>query len=62
MDYNKRNKQEETDVPGLQKLDQQQLINIIIRKDDLEKKLRREIARLERINRELMELNGETNC
>ena len=57
---NKRNQQDETDVPGLQKLDKQQLINIIMRKDDLERKLRSEIARLEKNNRELMELSDDT--
>lgn len=56
----KRNQQDETDVPGLQKLDKQQLINIIMRKDDLERKLRSEIARLEKNNRELMELSDDT--
>lgn len=45
-----------TELTGLQKLTQEQLINIILRKDDIEQKLRAEVRKLKKTNRQLTEL------
>ena len=37
-----------TELTGLQKLTQEQLINIILRKDDIEQKLSEEVRRLKK--------------
>ncbi len=47
------------ELTGLQKLTQNQLINIILRKDDLEKQLSAEIKKLHKTNRQLTELIEE---
>lgn len=47
------------ELTGLQKLTQNQLINIILRKDDLEKQLSAEIKKLHETNRQLTELIEE---
>ncbi|WP_407404303.1 hypothetical protein [Sodaliphilus sp.] len=47
------------ELTGLQKLTKEQLINIILRKDDMEKRLSCEVGRLQRINRQLTELIEE---
>lgn len=47
------------ELTGLQKLTQNQLINIILRKDDSEKQLRAEVKKLHKVNRHLTELIKE---
>lgn len=47
------------ELTGLQKLTQNQLINIILRKDGLEKQLRAEVKKLHKANRQLTELLEE---
>lgn len=47
------------ELTGLQKLTQNQLINIILRKDDLEKQLSAEVKKLHKANRLLTELIEE---
>lgn len=47
------------ELTGLQKLTQNQLINISLRKDDLEKQLSAEIKKLHKANRQLTELIEE---
>lgn len=47
------------ELTGLQKLTQNQLINIILRKDDLEKQLSAEVKKLQKANRQLTELIEE---
>lgn len=47
------------ELTGLQKLTQNQLINIILRKDDLEKQLSAEVKKLYKANRQLTELIEE---
>lgn len=47
------------ELTGLQKLTQNQLINIILRKDDLEKQLSAEVKKLHKANRQLTELIEE---
>lgn len=47
------------ELTGLQKLTQNQLINIILRKDDLEKQLSAEVKKLHKVNRQLTELIEE---
>lgn len=42
-----------TELTGLQKLSTEQLINIILRKDDIEVQLRNEIKNLKRANKVL---------
>lgn len=49
------------ELTGLQKLTKDQLINIILRKDDMEKRLSYEVGRLQRINRQLTDLIEEMN-
>lgn len=51
-----------TKLTGLQRLTQEQLINIILRKDDIEKKLSEEVRRLKKTNRQLTELIEEMDC
>ena len=51
-----------TELTGLQKLTQEQLINIILRKDDIEQKLSDEVRKLKKINRQLTELKQEMDC
>lgn len=51
-----------TELTGLQKLSQDQLINIILRKDDIEQKLSEEVRRLKKTNRQLTELIEEMDC
>lgn len=51
-----------TELTGLQKLTQEQLINIILRKDDIEQKLSDEVRKLKKINRQLTELIEEMDC
>lgn len=48
-----------TELTGLQKLKQEQLINIILRKDSIEQKLSNEVRKLKKINRQLTELIEE---
>lgn len=43
----------EGEITGLQQLSKQQLIDIILRKDDVERKLRRYIHQLEKSNSQL---------
>lgn len=43
----------ESETTGLQQLSKQQLIDIILRKDDVERKLRRYIHQLEKSNSQL---------
>ena len=45
-----------TELTGLQKLTQEQLINIILRKDDIEQKLSAEVRKLKKTNRQLTAL------
>ena len=52
----------DTELTGLQKLTQEQLINIILRKDDIERKLSDEVRILKETNIKLTELIGEMNC
>ena len=47
------------ELTGLQKLTQNQLINIILRKDDIEKQLSAEVKKLHKVNRQLTELIEE---
>ena len=47
------------ELTGLRKLTQNQLINIILRKDDLEKQLSAEVKKLHKANRQLTELIEE---
>ena len=47
------------ELTGLQKLTQNQLINIILRKDDIEKQLSAEVMKLHKANRQLTELIEE---
>ena len=51
-----------TELTGLQKLTQEQLINIILRKDDIEQKLSDEVRKLKKTNRQLTELIEEMDC
>lgn len=48
-----------TELTGLQKLKQEQLINIILRKDSIEQKLSNEVRKLKKTNRQLTELIEE---
>ena len=50
------------ELTGLQKLTQEQLINIILRKDDIERKLSDEVRILKETNIKLTELIEEMNC
>ena len=47
------------ELTGLRKLTQNQLINIILRKDDLEKQLSAEVKKFHKANRQLTELIEE---
>ncbi len=51
-----------TEMTCLQKLTQEQLINIILRKDDIEQKLSDEVRKLKKTNRQLTELIEEMDC
>ena len=51
-----------TELTGLQKLTQEQLINIILRKDDIEQKLSAEVRKLKKTNRQLTSLIEEMDC
>ena len=51
-----------TELTGLQKLTQEQLINIILRKDDIEQKLSAEVRKLKKTNRQLTALIEEMDC
>ena len=51
-----------TELTGLQELTQEQLINIILRKDDIEQKLSDEVRKLKKTNRQLTELIEEMDC
>ena len=51
-----------TELTGLQKLTQEQLINIILRKDDIERKLSDEVRKLKETNIHLTELIEEMDC
>lgn len=51
-----------TELTGLQKLTQEQLINIILRKDDIEQKLSAEARKLKKPNRQLTALIEEMDC
>lgn len=44
-----------TKLTGLQRLTQEQLINIILRKDDIEQKLREEVKKQKKANKQLTE-------
>lgn len=50
------------ELTGLQRLTQVQLINIILRKDELEKQLSSEVKKLHKANRQLRELMEEMYC
>lgn len=50
------------ELTGLQRLTQVQLINIILRKDELEKQLSSEVKKLHKANRRLRELIEEMYC
>ena len=52
----------DTELTGLQKLTQEQLINIVLRKDDIERKLSDEVRKLKETNIQLTELIEEMNC
>lgn len=52
----------DTELTGLQKLRQEQLINIILRKDDIERKLSDEVRKLKETNIQLTELIEEMDC
>lgn len=52
----------DTELTGLQKLTQEQLINIILRKDDVEQKLSAEVRKLKKTNRQLTALIEEMDC
>lgn len=47
-----------TELTGLQKLSTEQLINIILRKDDVEVRLRNEIKNLKKANKILEQVQG----
>ena len=51
-----------TELTGLQKLTQEQLINIILRKDDIEQKLSAEVRKIKKTNRQLTALIEEMDC
>lgn len=51
-----------TELTGLQKLTQEQLVNIILRKDDIEQKLSAEVRKLKKTNRQLTALIEEMDC
>ena len=51
-----------TELTGLQKLTQEQLINIILRKDDIEQKLSAEVRKLKKTNRQLTAQIEEMDC
>ena len=51
-----------TELTGLQKLTQEQLINIILRKDVIEQKLSAEVRKLKKTNRQLTALIEEMDC
>ena len=51
-----------TELTGLQKLTQEQLINIILRKDDIEQKLSTEVRKLKKTNRQPTALIEEMDC
>ena len=51
-----------TELTGLQKLTQEQLVNIILRKDDIERKLSDEVRKLKETNIQLTELIEEMDC
>ena len=51
-----------TELTGLQKLTQEMLINIILRKDDIEQKLSDEVRKLKETNIHLTELIEEMDC
>ncbi|MDD7277709.1 MAG: hypothetical protein PUH39_08630 [Bacteroidales bacterium] len=52
----------DTELTGLQKLTQEQLINIILRKDDIERKLSDEVRKQKETNIQLTELIEEIDC
>ncbi len=52
----------DTELTGLQKLTQEQLINIILRKDDIERKLSDEVRKQKETNIQLTELIEEMDC
>lgn len=52
----------DTELTGLQKLRQEQLINIILRKDDIERKLSDEVRKQKETNIQLTELIEEMDC
>lgn len=52
----------DTELTGLQKLTQEQLINIILRKDDIERKMSDEVRKLKETNIQLTELIEEMDC
>lgn len=52
----------DTELTGLQKLTQEQLINIILRKDDIERKLSDEVRKLKETNIHLTKLIEEMDC
>mgnify|MGYP003497347804 FL=1 len=51
-----------TELKKQQKLTQEQLINIILRKDDIEQKLSAEVRKLKKTNRQLTALIEEMDC
>lgn len=52
----------DTELTGLQKLTQEQLINIVLRKDDIERKMSDEVRKLKETNIQLTELIEEKDC
>ena len=52
----------DTELTGLQKLTQELLINIILRKDDIERKMSDEVRKLKETNIQLTELIEEMDC
>ena len=52
----------DTELTGLQKLRQEQLINIMLRKDDIERKLSDEVRKQKETNIQLTELIEEMDC
>ena len=52
----------DTELTGLQKLTQEQLINIILRKDGIERKMSDEVRKLKETNIQLTELIEEMDC
>lgn len=48
-----------TELTGMQKLTQEQLINVILRKDDVERRLRVEVRKLKKANSQLIALIEE---